>query len=741
MKLSVFLTLLFFSYLVSSAQNQISFNGSFEKLDATHKPSGWGFPTICNLDSGEKKVGKYSLAINSRADGAGFVSASYVIPKAYNGSNIELKGYLKTQDVSNGFAGLWLRIDGYEGEGSLAFDNMQSQGLKGTNDWKEYSIKLPYDDEHAAQIVLGGLIVGKGKIWMDGLTLYIDGKPIEQAVPKTIKILKAQQDTAFSKLSGIDNISLNKQQVVNLKYLGEVWGVVKYHHPLVAKGEFNMDAELFRVLPEVLKAKNNTELSAAIEKWVDKFGEPDTTKKRTVFSDKDVFQKPAYGSIFNSSVFSLSLIEKLKNIVSSPHIGANYYIELTPGVGNPIFKHELPYLGLRYADAGMRLLSLYRYWNMIEYFFPYKHLIGEDWEKILTEFIPEFIQAKNNQEYLLASLKLISCIHDTHANIWSSHAGLEDFRGKFALPIQAKFIENKLVVTGYYTDSLGVKDIFKVGDIITHIGGTRVENLIQKYLPLTAASNYPTQLRDMPRNYLLRSNKETVLVEIMREGRTKTVNAPTLINGKLNRQIDYDPDPKAPAFKVLDGGVGYLFPGRYKNKDLPQIKKAFETTKGIIIDMRCYPSDFMPFTFVPYVKTGNSPFVKFAFGNIAQPGLFTVSKPLTNAGTGEYKGKVVVIVNEQTQSQAEYTTMAFQSSANVKVLGSTTAGADGNVSGIILPGGINTMISGLGILYPDNTETQRKGVKIDYEMSPTVAGVLAGRDELLDKAIQIVLGK
>jgi len=739
MKLFALLTLLFFSYLGSNAQ--ISLNGSFENLDATHKPSGWILPTLANLDSVEKRLGQYSLAINSKAEGNGFASASYVIPKAFKGREIELRGYLKTQDVTNGFAGLWLRIDGYEGEGSLAFDNMEAQALKGTTEWKEYHIKLPYDDEHAAQIVLGGLIVGKGKMWMDAITLYIDGKPIELAVPKTIKILKAQQDTAFSKLSGIDNISLNKQQVVNLKYLGEVWGVVKYHHPLVAKGEFNMDAELFRVLPEVLKANNNTELSAAIEKWVDKFGEPDTTKKRTVFSNKDVVQKPAYGSTFNSSVFSLSLTAKLKNIVSSPHIGANYYIELTPGVGNPIFKHELPYSGLRYADAGMRLLSLYRYWNMIEYFFPYKHLIGEDWEKMLTAFIPEFIQAKDNQEYLLASLKLISSIHDTHANIWSNHAGLEDYRGKFALPIQAKFIENKLVVTGYYADTLGLKEIFKVGDIITHIGGTRVDKLVQKYLPLTAASNYPTQLRDMPRNYFLRSNKEVLLVEIMHEGKNKTVNAPMLINSKLNRQIDYDPDPKAPAFKVLDGGIGYLFPGRYKNKDLPQIKKAFERTKGIIIDMRCYPSDFMPFTFVPYVKTGNAPFVKFAFGNIAQPGLFTVSKPLTNAGTGEYKGKVVVIVNEQTQSQAEYTTMAFQSSANVKVLGSTTAGADGNVSGIVLPGGINTMISGLGILYPDNTQTQRKGVKIDYEMSPTVAGILAGRDELLEKAIQIVLGK
>jgi C-terminal processing protease CtpA/Prc len=103
-----------------------------------------------------------------------------------------------------------------------------------------------------------------------------------------------------------------------------------------------------------------------------------------------------------------------------------------------------------------------------------------------------------------------------------------------------------------------------------------------------------------------------------------------------------------------------------------------------------------------------------------------------------YKGKVVVIVDAQTQSQAEYTTMAFQSSANVTVIGSTTAGADGNVSPIILPGGISTMISGLDVLYPDGTETQRKGVKIDIPLKPSIAGIKAGRDELLEKAKDII---
>jgi C-terminal processing protease CtpA/Prc len=93
-----------------------------------------------------------------------------------------------------------------------------------------------------------------------------------------------------------------------------------------------------------------------------------------------------------------------------------------------------------------------------------------------------------------------------------------------------------------------------------------------------------------------------------------------------------------------------------------------------------------------------------------------------------------MLVDETTQSQAEYTTMAFRSAPQSVVVGSTTAGADGNVSEIPLPGGARTMISGLGVFYPDKTPTQRVGIIPDIEVRPTIAGIRTGRDELLEEA-------
>ena len=98
--------------------------------------------------------------------------------------------------------------------------------------------------------------------------------------------------------------------------------------------------------------------------------------------------------------------------------------------------------------------------------------------------------------------------------------------------------------------------------------------------------------------------------------------------------------------------------------------------------------------------------------------------------------KVVILINEQTQSQAEFTTMALQTAPDAKIIGSQTAGADGNVVSIIFPGNYGTWMTGLGVFYPDGRETQRMGIVPDIEVKPTIEGIKQGKDEVLERAIE-----
>lgn len=550
----------------------------------------------------------------------------------------------------------------------------------------------------------------------------------------------AAADTAFSNASGINNINVDRQTVNNLALLGQVWGFVKYHLPSVAAGKVNMDAELFRVMPAVISAKNSEDACAVLEKWVDGLGKPKICKSCKPIDSKDAIETPDYGILFDTKKVTKTLANKLSYILNNRNTGDNYYIKMADGIGNPVFQHELPYSQIKYPDAGVRLLTLFRYWNMIQYFYPYKHLIGADWNAVLYEFIPQFIGDRNESEYAMTAMKLIASIHDTHANIWGPPLkGVTSYRGDFAPPFLAKFIENKLVVAAFYSDTSKIKTLLKRGDVITSINGISVDSLIKKYLPVTPASNYERQLRDMPGNYLLRSSDSVFRFDVMRDNEVIKIQQQAVKYFKLHYALFSL--PKDPGYYVLDGNIGYLYPGKYHSKNLADIKNTLGGTKGIIIDMRCYPSEFMPFTLVPYVKSGKASFVKFGRGSVDNPGLFKTGEPTAVPEGGEYKGKVVVIVNSETLSQSEYTTMALQSSPNVTVIGSKTAGADGDVCPITLPGGINTLISGLEILYPDGTETQRRGIKIDEQVKPTIAGIKDGRDELLERAKAIIGGK
>ena len=172
---------------------------------------------------------------------------------------------------------------------------------------------------------------------------------------------------------------------------------------------------------------------------------------------------------------------------------------------------------------------------------------------------------------------------------------------------------------------------------------------------------------------------------------------------------------------------------------MPDYFEKAKNTKGLIVDIRNYPSDFMPFAMGAYLATKPTPFVAFSYADLSNPGAFYFGDgPGIQHGAAHYGGKVVILVDEISQSQAEYTAMALRAMPNSVVVGGTTAGADGDVSSIPLPGQINTMISGLGVFYPDHRPTQRIGIVPDVVATPTIEGIAAGRDEVLETAEKVI---
>jgi C-terminal processing protease CtpA/Prc len=732
MKKILIFTLSIFSILSSGQENQ-KYNFGFENQKDKDKLSDgwvkWGNYELTidsNAHSGEK-----SGKIKSDKTGSSFGCITYKLPANYTGKTIKLEGFMKTNNVEDGFAGLLLQIDG---NGSLlVVDNMQGQNIAGTKDWKKYTISLDYP-EGAEEIYVGGILVGKGDAWFDDFVLSIDGQDVQTIKEVEKELLKAQKDTEFDNGSFLTFSNLTPESIDNLTLLGKVWGFLKYHHPEIARGNYNWDYELFRFLPKYFEVKNNNERDLLMVNWINSLGE---IKKCVECKSTDVnaILKPDLKWIDDQFA---PLKDKLLDIYKNRSQGNHFYIGMAQDVRKPDFKNENPYTNMSYPDDGFRLLSLFRYWNMINYFFPYKHLMDEDWNGKLRQYIPLFINAKDELEYELAAVQLIGDIRDTHANLWGGHDKIREWKGTYYPPVHVRFIEDQLVVTDYYNENLQNVVGLKVGDIITKINDKPVQEIVKEKSKYYPASNVPTRLRDMSIDILCSNLKEIEIEYVSKGAQSQKKSLKLYPKDSLNIFRLYRPN-ESKSYKLLDN-IGYVTLQNIKDEDILPIKTEFIDTKGIIIDIRNYPSTFVPFSLGSFFVSASTPFVKFTNGNVNNPGEFTFTDNVEIPSQGQtYKGKLVVMINEISQSQAEYTSMAFRAGDNTTIIGSTTAGADGNLSTIMLPGGLRTMISGIGVYYPNGEETQRIGIVPDIEVKPTIDGIRKGRDELLEKAIEIIM--
>lgn len=159
----------------------------------------------------------------------------------------------------------------------------------------------------------------------------------------SIRQLQPKIDTSFANASGINAGSLSKLTIDTLTNLGMLWGFLKYHHPAIADGDYNWDAELFRILSKILSAQTKAEANMAFEKWVDHLGKPSRCDScLSIKKDSLVKLMPDHGNLFKNGNLSNSLIEKLDYIKNNRNQGENYYVQLADGIGNPIFDNENP---------------------------------------------------------------------------------------------------------------------------------------------------------------------------------------------------------------------------------------------------------------------------------------------------------------------------------------------------------------------------------------------------------------
>lgn len=391
---------------------------------------------------------------------------------------------------------------------------------------------------------------------------------------------------------------------------------------------------------------------------------------------------------------------------------------------------------MHYPASPYRVLAAYRWWNAIHYFYPYKALMGEDWDAVLRQTIPRLEAARDSTEYALAVAEMVARIHDSHGYIAS--AALRSYFGPAAVGVLLRYVQGRPVVVRVADDSATKASGIAVGDVILRVDGEDAAVRRARFAPYLAHST--PQALDYAVAWRLLGGPDSstaTLVVSGAGGRVRELRVPR--RAAFYRELQYA--RTGPVLRLLPGNIGYADLERLTVGMVDSMFTLFRHTSAIIFDGRGYPQG-TAWAIAPRL-TDRSGVVAARFRrplvmspDTTQTSTYAFAQPLPKTEKWRYHGATVMLMDERTISQAEHTGLFFEAANHTTFVGSPTQGANGDVTSVVLPGGITVGFTGHDVRHADGRQLQRVGLVPDVFVRPTIAGIRAGRDEVLERALR-----
>jgi C-terminal processing protease CtpA/Prc len=415
-----------------------------------------------------------------------------------------------------------------------------------------------------------------------------------------------------------------------------------------------------------------------------------------------------------------------------------------------------------YPSIGYRMLAAAKIFSIIDYFFANKVLMDKNWDLCYKEMIPKFIEAKDSLQYMKAVAELYANIKDSHGFISRPSDGFSlrlnpiiQSRGNFVPPVITRVIENRVMVTSIYNDSICRSIEIEKGDVILAINGEDAMKLVDEVRKYQCASTKASQTFYIS-SFVLFGNKGQIhkLKVAKANGQIKEVLMPTVEEFKgdwtpddyVYRMFSYN---EYPTIKMLYKEIGYAdLTGKLMDSDNDSIVRMLKNVKAMIFDMRGYPhgngiNSFANILWKSKTKGGKFVTIVPSSDNFPNnPVNIEDSRTSTFQGSSNtytgwvYTGKTIVLTNESAQSFAENVVGGLKAISDATIIGSPTAGAESGTLNFTIPGNIILWFSGSNSLLPNGKSFMRFGYQPDISVRPTIKGIQAGKDEVLERAIK-----
>lgn len=377
-------------------------------------------------------------------------------------------------------------------------------------------------------------------------------------------------------------------------------------------------------------------------------------------------------------------------------------------------------------DEEIRLGNIVIVWNVLQHFYPYFDVIGTDWDQQLKITLQESLKDKNEEDFYHTLRKMLASVRDGH--IWLNHPS---FRYSGVFPFTVDWIEGKIVVTR------SIHQEIKPGDIIQSVNGKTATEIVQSRMKLVSGSQQLAQFCVL-RRFGLGEEESMVKVKVNQNGTLREYMVER--SSMSSNQMLYESDK--PKIYEIEDNIFYVDLNRASMEEIEKKLEQIAGARGVIFDLRGYPNSnhkiishllSVPDTSDRWMKKPQIiyPDQEDIAGYEKHGWFLQPSKP-------HIEGNVAFITDGRAISYAE-SVMSFVEHYELgEIVGQPTAGTNGSVNRITLPGGYSFRFTGMKVAKHDGSQHHLVGIQPTVPVEKTIVGIRKGQDEYLEKAIEVV---
>jgi C-terminal processing protease CtpA/Prc len=389
-------------------------------------------------------------------------------------------------------------------------------------------------------------------------------------------------------------------------------------------------------------------------------------------------------------------------------------------------------------DRATRLADVSLAWSLFEHFYPYFDVAAlegtTDWNAVLRTLLVEAAADRDDTAFLDTMRRLIAALHDGHG-----YVGHGSLTGLFTPPFALGWIEDSVVVT--WTDPAAAGGLHP-GDAILSIDGKPARDVEAAAEALVSgATPQYRRARVLPQLCAGAQDGEIRLEVQPLDGPVKTVTVrrtlPIFGEGSA-----YVAQQKAlpDKLKELRPGIFYVDLSRIEDKDFDAALPRLATAKGVVFDLRGYPrtspevlqhlTDHPIHSAQWMIPVITRPDQQGVTWNRSRWTLLPLQPRLA--------GKIAFLTGGGAISYAESTMGIIEAYKLAAIVGGPTAGTNGNINPVDLPGSYRLIWTGMKVIKHDGSRHHGVGIQPTVPVEPTRRGLAAGKDEVLEKGLEVV---